>query len=59
MTLVHLYVYVPEIFVNVAKTPVTFGSDPDLKEEECYHLLNKYMSQHVASSKVLQKLFVK
>jgi len=41
-------------------SPVKFGRDPNLTEEECHFLLRKYMPAHVINNnKVLQHLFIK
>ena len=49
------------MFVNLSAPTVLvkFGDDPDLQEEECHMLLNKYMPEHVTRSKVLQRLFIR
>ena len=52
-----------EIFTNTvgfhARQPVKFSSQPNLKEEECRKLLLQYMPDHVKSTKITQRLFIK
>jgi len=49
------------MFINISAPAVLvkFGDDPDLPEEQCHELLKKYMPQHVTTSKVLQRLFIR
>ena len=41
------------------KTVVKFSTDSDLKDEDCYRLLQKYMRDYVSSSKITQQLFIR
>lgn len=38
---------------------VKFSTDPDLPDEDCHKLLQKYMEIHVASTKITQQLFIR
>ncbi|KAI6653840.1 hypothetical protein LOD99_3342 [Oopsacas minuta] len=38
---------------------VIFSTDPNLCDDQCYRLLDKYMEPHVKVRKILQKLFVR
>ena len=38
---------------------VKFSLDPELSEEECQSLLQKYMSEHIKKTKITQRLFIK
>ena len=42
-----------------ANIPVKFSTDPDLQDKECHDLLEKYMPEHIASTKITQQLFIK
>ena len=46
-------------FFTHAKELVKFSSEPDLNEEECQQLLQQYMPDHVRSTKITQRLFIK
>ena len=50
----HMFTY-----ILAPKVLVKFGDNPDLPEDQCHMLLSKYMPQHVKTSKVLQRLFVR
>ncbi|XP_065828093.1 uncharacterized protein [Oscarella lobularis] len=41
------------------EVPIKFAAGPDLPDEECHRLLDKYMPEHVKERKVMQHLFVK
>ncbi len=38
---------------------VKFSEDPDLLPDQCHTLLYKYMPEHIRSTKITQRLFVK
>ncbi len=38
---------------------VKFSQDPDLLPHQCQTLLHKYMPEHIRSTKITQRLFVK
>jgi hypothetical protein len=38
--------------------PIKFSTDPRVPDTECKRLLQKYMSDHVKSTKITQKLFI-
>ncbi len=38
---------------------VKFSQDPDLLPAQCQMLLHKYMPEHIRSTKITQRLFVK
>ena len=42
-----------------ADEEVKFGVENDLSSDRCHQLLKKYMSEHIRSSKITQRLFVK
>lgn len=39
--------------------PVKFSTDHDLSDMECHMLLQEYMPQHIANTKITQKLFIR
>ena len=43
-------------FINVV---IKFSTSPDLCEATCHQLLKKYMPDHISSTKITQKLFIK
>lgn len=38
---------------------VKFSEEKDLEDEECHELLLEFMPQHIASTKITQRLFIK
>ena len=38
---------------------VKFSLDTDLSDEKCHQLLQEFMPKHVASSKMMQKLYIR
>ena len=38
---------------------VKFSTNPDLTEGVCHELLQEYMNEHITSTKITQKLFIR